>query len=118
MKGLEPTLEPTIGNFDQDHVNNWYVNLKQFSVVLMKQIVTYCDTKTIPIIGTSILNNSYYLNETVEYCDKTKQKTQKNINKTKRILKEQLKKEDYEEIKNTMTSNETAAKKLIQQLNF
>ena len=87
LKGLEITPEPTIGNFDQDHANNWYVNLKQFSVVLMKQIVTYCETKTIPIIGTSILNNSYYLNEKVEYCDKTKQKTQKNINKTKTILK-------------------------------
>ena len=44
-----------IGNFDQDFVDNWYSNLKQFSVVLMKQIVAY--------------------------CGKTEQKTQKNIAK-------------------------------------
>ena len=64
LKGLEITLEPTIGNFDQDYVNNWYINLKKFSIVLMKPIVTYCDTKTMSIFGTSILNNSYCLNET------------------------------------------------------
>ena len=42
-KGLEITLEPTIGNFDQDFVNNCYTNLQQFSIVLMKQIVAYCE---------------------------------------------------------------------------
>ena len=42
-KGLEITLEPTIGNFDQEFVDNWYTNLKQFSIILMKQIVAYCD---------------------------------------------------------------------------
>ena len=43
LKGLEITLEPTIGNFDQEFIDNWYTNLKQFSIVLMKQIVAYCD---------------------------------------------------------------------------
>ena len=85
-KGLEITLEPTIGNFDQEFVDKWYTNLKQFSIALMKQIVAY--------------------------CDKTEQKTQKNINETEAILKQELKKEDYQEIKNTITSNETATKKL------
>ena len=42
-KGLEITLEPTKGNFDQKFVSNWYNNLKQLSVVLMKPIVTYID---------------------------------------------------------------------------
>ena len=37
-KGLEVTHEPTIGNFDQDFVDNWYINLTQHnkSIVLMK----------------------------------------------------------------------------------
>ena len=42
----------------------------------------------------------------------------KNINETETILKQQLKKEDYEEIKNTITSNETATKKFLQQRKF
>ena len=46
-------------DFDQDFVDNWYSNLKQFSVVLMKQIVAY--------------------------CGKTEQKTQKNINETEKM---------------------------------
>ena len=28
-KGLETTHEPTIYSFDQDFVDNWYINLKQ-----------------------------------------------------------------------------------------
>ena len=42
-KRVEITLEPTIGNFDQEFVNNWYTNLKQFFIVLIKQIVANCD---------------------------------------------------------------------------
>ena len=82
------TLEPTIGNFDQEFVNNWYTNLKQFFLVLIKQIVAN--------------------------CDKTEQKTQTKIHKTETILKQQLKKEDYKEIKTTITSSETVTKKLLQ----
>ena len=87
-KRVEITLEPTIGNFDQEFVNNWYTNLKQFFLVLIKQIVAN--------------------------CDKTEQKTQTKINKTETILKQQLKKEDYKEIKTTITSSATATKKLLQ----
>ena len=79
-KWQEITLEPTIWNSDEDFVDNWYTNLKQFSIVLMKL--------------------------TVAYWEKTEQKTQKIISETKTILKQQLKKEDYEEIKNTIISNE------------
>ena len=91
-KGLEITLEPTIGNFDQVFVDNWYTDLKQFSIVLLKQIVVY--------------------------YDKTEQKTQKNINEAQTILNQQLNKEDYEEIKNTIISNETATKKLLRKRKF
>ena len=52
------------------------------------------------------------------YCDKTEQKTQKSINETETILKEQLKKYHYEEIKSTVISNETATNKLLQQRKF
>ena len=58
------------------------------------------------------------MKQIVAYCNKTEQKTRKNINETETILKQQLKKEDYEEIKNTITSNETATKKLLQQRKF
>ena len=33
-------LEPKIGNFDQELIDNWYSNLKDLSLILMKQIVT------------------------------------------------------------------------------
>lgn len=42
-KGLKITTEPTIGNFDQDSVDSWYINLKQFSIGLNEQIVAYCE---------------------------------------------------------------------------
>ena len=67
-KRLEVTIKLTIGNFHQEFVDNWFTNLKQFSIVIMKQIVAY--------------------------CDKAEQKTQKSINGTEKILKQQLKKED------------------------
>ena len=53
------------------------------------------------------------MKQTVAYCNKTEQETQEN-NETKTILKQQLKKEDYEEIKNNITSNEIATEKLSQ----
>ena len=49
---------------------------------------------------------------------KQNRKTQKNINETEVILKQQVKKKDYEEIRNTITSNETATKKFLQQRKF
>ena len=33
-KGLEVTLEPTIGNHDQEFLDNWYSKQKQFSLSL------------------------------------------------------------------------------------
>ena len=58
------------------------------------------------------------MKQIVAYCDKTEQKTQKSINETETILKEQLKKYHYEEIKSTVISNETATNKLLQQRKF
>ena len=39
-KGLELNIEPKIGNFDRELVDNWCLNLKDLSFILMKQIVT------------------------------------------------------------------------------
>ena len=48
---------------------------------------------------------------------KQNRKRQKN-NQTETILKQQLKKEDYQEIMKTIASNETATKKVLQQRKF
>ena len=39
-------LEPTIGNHNQEFLDNWYSKLKQFSLSLMEDFVQFCD-KTI-----------------------------------------------------------------------
>ena len=75
-KGLELTLESRIGNYDQEFINNWYSNLKDFSLILMKQNVTY--------------------------CKRTEQKTQMTITEFRTTLKQQLKKDDYAEMPNTI----------------
>ena len=49
---------------------------------------------------------------------KRNRKHKKHINETETFLKQQLKKEVYEEKKNTITPNETAIKKLLQQCKF
>ena len=54
-KGLKLELEPTIGNSDQEFVDEWYSKLKGFSLILMKDITTYCE-KTIKSINDSIKN--------------------------------------------------------------
>ena len=54
-KGLKLELEPTIGNFDQEFVDEWYSKLKGFSLILMKDITTYCE-KTIKYTNDSIKN--------------------------------------------------------------
>ena len=42
-KGLKVGLEPTIGNHDQEFLDNWYSKQKQFSLSLTKDIVQFCD---------------------------------------------------------------------------
>ena len=86
-KGLELSLEPIIGNYDQELINNWYSNLKEFSRILMKQIVAF--------------------------CEKTKEKTQTSITEIEATLKQQLKKDDYAEIQNTIKVNKTATKQIL-----
>ena len=42
-KGSELPFEVTVGNFDQEFIDNWYSSLKKFSVTLMVLIVTFHD---------------------------------------------------------------------------
>ena len=46
-------LEPTIRNHDQNFLDNCYLKLKQFSLLLMKDIVQFCN-KTIDATKTEI----------------------------------------------------------------
>ena len=41
-KGLELSLEPTVGDYDQEFIDNWYSDLKEFYFILMKDIVKFC----------------------------------------------------------------------------
>ena len=91
-KSLELNLEPTIGNYDQEFINNWYSSLKDFSLILVKQIATY--------------------------SKKTKKKTQTRISEIKATLKQQLKKDDYAEILNIIKVNETVKKQILHQRKF
>ena len=53
-KGLKLELEHTIGNYDQELVDTWYIKLQTFSLTLMKEIVAHCDktiVKTTTIIS-------------------------------------------------------------------
>ena len=52
-KGLKLELEPTTGNFDKEFVEEWYSKLKGFSLILMKDITTYCE-KTIESTNESM----------------------------------------------------------------
>ena len=44
-KGLRLELIPTIGNYYQAFVDTWYPKLISFSLILMKDIATYCERR-------------------------------------------------------------------------
>ena len=54
-KGLKPELEATIGNRNQEFLNNWYTKLQDFLLILMEDIVKYCDDrkKTVTLINSA-----------------------------------------------------------------
>jgi len=74
-KGLELTLEPTIGNHDQMFLDNWFGKLKRFSMELMTDIV--------------------------KFCEETITKTAEDITKTESALKSSMDKEEFEGVSNT-----------------
>ena len=91
-KGLELMLEPTIGNHDQNFLDNWYSKLKQFSLSLMKDIV--------------------------QFCDKTIDATTTEINTTESSLKSNTNQEKFKVIQSEIKSNEAATRKILQQRKF
>ena len=85
-------IEPTIGNYEQSFIDNWYPKLKDFSLNLMEDVVSF--------------------------CEKTIKETNIKIDQTEGILKQQLGKNEYEEIQNTTKSNEASTKKVLHQRKF
>ena len=79
-KGLELTIEPTIGNYDQDFIYNWYSNLKYLSLLLMEQIISFCN-KTIDERATKTTDTNLILKQQLE---KKEYKKTKKINYIKR----------------------------------
>ena len=78
--GLKLDLQPTIGNHDEEFLTRWYGKLQTFSKEFMKDIVNFCKT--------------------------TISKLANEIKETKNELKQFLEKETYEEIKETINTNQ------------
>ena len=91
-KGLQLESEPTIGNQNQDVLGNWYTKLKEFSLILIKDIV--------------------------RHCDDTIKETGALINSTEASLKQNMEKEQYRNIEEVILQNkETTNDTLKQQKN-
>ena len=91
-KGLEFTLETTIGNHDQNFLDNWYSKLKQFSLSLTKDIV--------------------------QFCEKTIDTTTTKISTTESSLKSNTNQKQFKAIQSEIKNNEAAARKILQQRKF
>ena len=79
-KGLKLELEPTIDNHNQEFLDTWYSNLREFTLTLMKGIV--------------------------KFCDKTISETAARINSTENTLEQNMEKEEFQKIKETISRNE------------
>ena len=71
-------LEPTIGNHDQNFLDNWYSKLKPFSLSLLKDVVQFCD-KTIDANTIEINTTESSLKSNVadakKYCNNKNSKS-------------------------------------------
>ena len=85
-------LEPTIGNRDQEFLDMWYSNLQEFCLTLMKGIV--------------------------KYFDKTISETAAHITSTEKALKQNMEKEEFQNIKETISRNEEATKRVLKRRKF
>ena len=92
LKGLKLELEPTIGNFDQEFVDEWYSKLKGFSLILMKDITTY--------------------------CEKTIKSTNDNIKNTEATLRNLSENQEFLNIDKVLKTNVEATKRQLQQRKF
>ena len=83
-KGLKLELEPTIGNFDQEFIDNRFSKRKDYSFDLMKDIIKFCDkaiAETKPAIQNieAKLKASMEREEFSEIDKTTKTKKQRSI---------------------------------------
>ena len=88
-KGLEVTLEPTTGNHDLEFLDNWYSKQKQFLLLLMKDIV--------------------------QFCNKTINKTAQDIKNAESSLKRNASQSQYHAIQTEINANEFSMRKVLQQ---
>ena len=88
---LEVALEPTIGNHDQEFLDNWYSKQKQFLLSLMK--------------GKDI----------VQFCDRTVNKSAEDIVKTESSLKRNASQSQYHAIQTEINANEDSMRKVLRQ---
>ena len=82
-------LERTIGNHDEDFLNNWYKKPQQYSLHFVKDVATFCNT-TITCLTNEIQNTE---------------------NKLQHILE----KDTYQEIQNTINTNQTIRDRSLKQ---
>ena len=82
-------LGPTIGNHDQNFLDNWYSKLKQFVLSLMKDII--------------------------QFYDKTMDATTTEISTIETSLKSNTNQEQFKMIQSEIKNNEAAARKILQQ---
>ena len=80
-------LEPTIGNFDREFINNWFSKLKDYSFDLMKDI---------------------------KVCDKTIAGKKPAIQNIEAKLKASMEREKFSETDKTIKASEEATKRLLQ----
>ena len=92
LRGLELTLESTIGNYDQSFIDNWHSKLKDFYLNLMEDVFFS--------------------------CDKTVKETNTKIDQTQGVLKQQLGKNEYEKIQKAIKSNKASTKKNLTSSKF
>ena len=92
LKGLEVTLEPTIGNHNQEFLDKWYSKQKQLSLSLMKDIV--------------------------QFCDKTMKKTAQDIKNIESSLKRNASQSQYHVIQAEINANEDSTGKVLQHRKF
>ena len=85
-------LEPTIGNQDQNFLDNWNSKLKQFLLSLMKDIV--------------------------QFCDKATDATTTEISTTETSRKNNTNQEQFKAIQSEIKNSEAAARKILQQPKF
>ena len=92
QNGLKIELEPTIGNHDQEFLDEWYQILDQTSFTLMNKIVKFCE-KTVVNVTTDI--------KAVELS-----------------LKKNMEKEEFKKTEDAINQNDEANKRMLKQRKF